>query len=82
MKEVNFESKGAMPPQVDLRDYTVVALAGQYPDTFVLSPLPAVKNQSAVGSCVAHALSEILEYFNQVETGKFTRLSTDFIYGM
>ena len=82
MKEVLFESKGALPPQTDLRDYTIAAMTTTYPNTFALSPLPAVKNQGAVGSCVAHTASEILEYFNQLETGKYTRLSTDFIYGM
>lgn len=82
MREVNFESKGALSPKTDLRDYSIAAMTTTYPDTFILSPLPEVKDQGSVGSCVAHATSEILEYFNKIETGKFKRLSTDFIYGM
>ena len=73
---------GALPPKYDARDYSIAAAAGNYPDEFQLSWHPEIKNQGAVGSCVAHSTSEILEYFNYQETGSIEQLSTDFIYGM
>lgn len=72
---------GALAPKIDIRDYKVAA-AGQYPESYQLSWCPKVKNQSVVSSCVAHATSEILEYFNHNESGITDQLSTDFIYGM
>lgn len=79
---MNIESKGALAPKVDVRDYSIAAAAADYPSSYSLENLPAVKNQGVVGSCVAHTTAEILEYFNQVETGEYIPLSTDFIYGM
>ena len=72
---------GAVPSKVDLRDYQIKPGTISV-DEFSLDSLPAVKNQSIVGSCVAHALSSILEWFNQKETGEVYELSTGFIYGM
>jgi C1A family cysteine protease len=57
-------------------------MAASYPDNFTLVDLPEIKNQGAVGSCVAHTASEIIEYFNGKETGNQEKMSTDFIYGM
>lgn len=72
---------GALPSKVDLRDYKVVP--GDINVTsFELDDLPPVKNQGLVGSCVAHASSSILEWFNKKETGEHRELSTGFIYGM
>lgn len=73
---------GALAPEYDARDYSVMAMAGEYPETYELSWRPAIKNQGSVGSCVAHATSEILEYFNRAEANIIEPLSTDFIYGM
>ena len=73
---------GALAPKVDIRDYSVVAMAGDYPKEYQVDQRPAIKNQGPVGSCVAHATSEILEWFHRNETGRSDRLSTDFIYGM
>lgn len=73
---------GALPPKVDKRDYQVRAAAGSFPPQYQLTWLPDVKNQGSIGSCVAHATSEILEYFNKQETGNYIPMSTDFIYGM
>jgi hypothetical protein len=73
---------GALAPEYDARDYSVVAMAGEYPEAYELSWRPAIKNQGSVGSCVAHATSEILEYFNRTEANITEPLSTDFIYGM
>lgn len=76
------ESRGALPPTTDVRDYKVAAMAANFPKSFELAYTPKVKNQRNVGSCVAHTASEVLEYFNKIETGSEEQLSTDFIYGM
>lgn len=73
---------GALKPQIDVRDYRPAVGAVELPISYKINPLPQVKNQQAVNSCVAHATSSILEYFNQVETNSNITLSTDFIYGM
>ena len=43
--------------------------------------LPRVKNQKDYSCCVACALAEVLEFFNQIETGEFKELSVSYIYG-
>ena len=73
---------GALKPKADVRDYRVAAAATEYPESYLCENLPPVKNQRSVSSCVAHATAAILETFNKKETGKFTPLSTNFIYGM
>lgn len=73
---------GALKPKVDRRDYRIAAGVSELPDFYMCEDLPPVKNQRSVSSCVAHATSSILEFFNKKETGKFVPLSTDFIYGM
>ena len=73
---------GALKPKVDKRDYRIAAGASELPDFYMCEDLPPVKNQRSVSSCVAHATSSILEFFNKKETGKFIPLSTNFIYGM
>ena len=78
---MNF-TRGALAPKADLRDYKVAAATTELPKRFSIPFLPDVKNQKNVGSCVAHATSSILEYFNKMETGENIPLSTDFIYGM
>lgn len=72
---------GVKPFKEDLRDYKIKASVVEM-DGLEIQDMPKVKNQSSVGSCVAHAASSILEYFNQKEIGTYKRLSTDFIYGM
>lgn len=79
---MNTFGKGALAPKADVRDYKVAAAAAEYPKAWQVDYLPPVKNQKSVGSCVAHATSSILEYFDYKETGEKTNLSTDFIYGM
>lgn len=74
---------GALRGKIDVRDYKIdrkLAMAVQYPDTFELSELPPVKNQGSIGSCVAHAVSEILEF--HYRAGTKLKLSTNFIYGI
>lgn len=74
---------GAIRSTVDARDYKVVCTSQTLPPTYqVPGDLPVVKSQGAVGSCVAHALSSILEYHEQQECGNYRKLSTDFIYGL
>ena len=75
-------TRGALAPKIDLRDYSIAALGFDYPEEYQINWRPAIKNQGSVGSCVAHATSEILECFHCAETGRSDRLSTDFIYGM
>lgn len=73
-------SLGALFSKPDVRDYTASAKQSEFPDEFELK-LPKVKNQGNVGSCVAHALSTVVEYFNREESGKYTQMSTGYIYG-
>lgn len=79
MQNNNF-SLGALFSVPDLRDYVGKSTLNDFPEKFELE-LTAVKNQQNVGSCVAHAVASVAEYFNKVETGKVTKLSTGYIYG-
>ena len=71
---------GALFSKPDVRDYVATTKMEEFPDEFELK-LPKVKNQGSVGSCVAHALSTVVEYFNKLESGKYTEMSTGYIYG-
>ena len=63
----------------DIRDYKIAGAIEQLPETFELdfSNIP-VKNQGSVNSCVAHAMSTILEYHTRGRND----LSTNFFYGI
>ena len=78
------ETFGALPPKKDIREYKATcskrASTVNIPDEFEL-PICAVKNQGSVGSCVAHAVSEMIEYFNKVQEGTNVVFSTGYIYG-
>lgn len=75
------EAFGVVPSKVDIRDYRVAAVTNvEFPAEFKL-PVRAVKNQNAVGSCVAHALAEVVEYFNCIQNKRDIAMSTQFIYG-
>jgi C1A family cysteine protease len=65
----------------DLRDYVAKTVKTTFPKTFELGIMPDVKNQGTVGSCVAHSLATVTEYFNEKETGKFIEMSTGYVYG-
>lgn len=74
---------GCLPPKKDIRDYKIKASAVsavELPESYSwlcnYKHMP-VKNQEQVSSCVAHAMSSILEY-HIIGTKK---LSTNFIYG-
>lgn len=71
---------GALFSKPDVRDYTAYTELSEFPKEFELD-MPKVKSQGSVGSCVAHALSVVVEYFNQKETGKYEEMSTGYIYG-
>lgn len=70
---------GCIPSDFDIRDYKIKAgaTASRLPTVFSLPRPKRIKNQGAVGSCVAHAISSILEYH---ENWQYV-LSTNFIYG-
>lgn len=67
----------------DVRDYVAHSNKSddEIPKEFTLSYLPAIKNQGSVGSCVAHSLATVAEYYTKKETGKKTKMSTGYIYG-
>lgn len=65
----------------DLRDYRLkseAATASALPEEYFCELTTPVKNQKSVCSCVAHAVSSILEYHAK---GQY-KLSTNFIYGI
>lgn len=77
------EAFGAIESKIDVRDYQVACAAApnvELPEVFELN-MRAVKNQLAVSSCVAHALAEVVEYFNFIQEKTDTTMSTEFIYG-
>ena len=47
----------------DVRDYRIVA-GTDFPETFELPKRVNVKNQGTKPTCVAHALSSLVEYHN------------------
>lgn len=70
---------GCILSPIDLRDFKVSATAQSLPESFELDfSKVKIKNQGSVGSCVAHAMSTILEYHANSEYN----LSTNFIYGI
>ncbi len=64
----------------DVRDYKIIA-DNEFPETFELPKRMNIKNQGTKPTCVAHALSSLIEYHNLIETGKYRKFSTEFIYG-
>ena len=82
MSITEFSFKGCLPSPADARDYRVkVAGAVEFPKSFEVQQMPPVKNQKQVNSCVAHALSSIMEY-HDARIGSMKTLSTNFIYGI
>ena len=67
----------------DVRDYIAHSTASDdsIPKEFILDDLPATKNQGSVGSCVAHAIALVAEYYAAKESGEKTKMSTGYIYG-
>lgn len=71
---------GAIFSKPDVRDYVATTQLSEFPKEFELD-MPKIKNQGSVGSCVAHSLSTVVEYFNEKESGKYEEMSTGYIYG-
>ena len=75
-------NSGCRCPKHDIRNYKIRATSQdvkEIPAKYSCEIYPdKVKNQGIVGSCVAHAVSSVLEYHNK---GK-NKLSTNFIYGV
>ncbi len=70
----------AVKSPYDIRDYTIKA-EKNLPDSFRLDTVP-VKNQGAMPTCTAHALSSAVEYHHQRQHGWYARFSTEFLYGL
>lgn len=69
----------------DVRDYRAIcALSSNVlPKSFELKFFnnSIIKNQKNVNSCVAHALSTIIEYYNKIQNNINLEMSTGYIYG-
>ena len=78
---MNFKySMGALFSKPDVRDFVASTTQRDFPKEFKLN-LPKVKDQGNVGSCVAHSLALIIEYFNEIESNAFVEMSIGYIYG-
>lgn len=82
MEEQEIQTLGALFSKPDARDYYITCALdeSQFPEEFALETV-SVKNQGPVGSCVAHALSEVVEYHHLSETKQVQKFSTGYIYG-
>lgn len=83
MEKNYIEAFGAVDSKIDVRDYQIACAsqaAVELPESFSLN-IRRVKNQSEVGSCVAHALAAAVEYFNYMQEKSDVTMSTEFIYG-
>lgn len=76
------ESFGAIFSPKDVRDYRVSLSVNSenFPETFELT-MPNVKNQGSVGSCVAHSLAIVVEYFSRLQGDETRDMSVGYIYG-
>ena len=85
MNNITYNYKGCLPSPLDYRDYKVKPAASissaSIPVAYMIRNMPKVKNQKAIFSCVAHAISTIMEYFDSLD-GNYRTLSTNFIYGI
>lgn len=76
---MNLYNFGCILSPYDSRDYKVRAANASLPEEFELDfSNVQIKSQGSVGSCVAHAMSTILEYHAHTTQ----KLSTNFIYGI
>lgn len=66
----------------DSRDYKLVCKGNTqvFPKKYELTPR-RVKDQGSTGSCVAHSLSSIIEYYNYNQNNDDTCMSVGYIYG-
>lgn len=82
MADKNSIHLGALPHQTDVRDYKLAVKSEtfEFPKRFQLDT-PRIKNQGAVGSCVAHSIAEVIEYHNKKQEATDVIMSIGFIYG-
>ena len=73
---------GAIFSDYDIRDYQLICSSEieDFPQEFELE-LRGIKNQGAVGSCVAHALASVIEYYNYHQAQNDEIMSVGYIYG-
>ena len=76
------QSLGALFSKEDVRDYKIAcaSMPTEFPAEFELG-MPKVKNQGSVGSCVAHSISTVIEYFNNLQQNDKSEMSVGYIYG-
>ena len=74
---------GAIFSKKDFRDYQLINKYFYFPQSFQLKDWDKmkIKNQGSVGSCVAHALSTVIEYYNHIQIQDDFEISTGYIYG-
>jgi hypothetical protein len=74
---------GAIFSKKDFRDYQLINKYFHFPQSFQLKDWDKmkIKNQGSVGSCVAHALSTVIEYYNHIQIQDNFEISTGYIYG-
>ena len=78
------EMLGAIFSKLDVRDYVIKSTKADKKHNQINSyelPIVRVKHQGNVGSCCAHVLSSVVEYFNYIQHGIKTEMSTGYIYG-
>lgn len=72
---------GAIYSPTDVRDYRIACTSkATFPTEFELD-MPEVKDQGNVSSCVAHALSTVIEYFSRAQEDNYSPMSVGYIYG-
>lgn len=75
---------GLIPSPYDVRDYSLAAGAvdvSNLPEEFDLGVIK-IKNQGVLPTCVAHAISELIEYHHYHQhNNQYQQFSTEFIYG-
>lgn len=73
---------GAIVSPPDIRDWKISkqSLETDFPEEFELS-MPAVKDQGKVGSCVAHSITTVAEYYNLKQHNLDKPLSVGYVYG-
>lgn len=76
---------GVIQTRLKMSDYTGAFRSGseKLPSAFTLPKdrIPDVRDQGAVNSCVGFATTNIMQIFNQIETGKRDRFSPGYVYG-
>ena len=76
------ETLGLIFSSFDIRDYKATSTIPKngFAKDFEWK-IPRVKSQGNIGSCGAHVLSCIVEYFNYIQHGIKTEMSVGYIYG-